>query len=168
MYISAGILVLVLMTILFGDALKRQRNPNQAPESINTSDGGNSIILHRNPAGHYVFNGTVNGTSAEFILDTGATTVSISASFADRIGLEKGSEIRAITANGITRAYATRIDSLVVGDIEERNVVASIVPSLPGDQILLGMSFLKRLDFSQRDDTLILTQPNDRSLKQER
>jgi aspartyl protease family protein len=168
MYILASILVLVLMTILFGDALKRQRNPNQAPESINISDGGKSIILRRNPAGHYVFNGTINGTSAEFILDTGATAVSIPASFADRIGLEKGPQLRAITANGITRAYATRIDSLAVGDIEERNVEASIVPNLPDGQILLGMSFLKRLDFFQRDDTLILTQPDDRSLKLER
>ena len=168
MYILASILVLVLMMILFGDALKRQRNPNQAPESINTSDGGKSIILRRNRAGHYVFNGTVNGTSAEFILDTGATAVAISASFADRIGLEKGPEMRAITANGITRAYATRLDSLIVGDIEERNVAASIVPNLPDDQILLGMSFLKRLDFSQRDDTLILTQPDDQGLKLER
>ena len=168
MYILASILVLVLMTILFGDALKRQRNPNQTPESINTNEGGNSIILRRNPAGHYVFNGTVNGTPVEFILDTGATAVSISASLADHIGLEKGPQMRAITANGITRAYATQIDSLVVGQIEERNVAASIVPNLPDDQILLGMSFLKRLDFSQRDDTLILTQPDNRGLKLQR
>jgi aspartyl protease family protein len=164
MYILASILVLVLMTILFGDALKRQQNPNQVPESISTSDGGKSIILQRNSAGHYVFGGRVNGTPAEFILDTGATSVSVSASFAEHLGLKKGQQMRAITANGITRAYATRIDSLVVGEIEERNVAASIVPNLPGNQILLGMSFLKRLDFSQRDDTLILTQPNGRSL----
>ena len=66
--------------------------------------------------------------------------------------------MQAVTANGLTIAYATQIDSLVVGEIEELNVRASIVPNLPGDQILLGMSFLKRLDFTQRGDTLILTQ----------
>lgn len=166
MYILASVLVLVLMTMLFGDAIDRQRNPNREPDSISTDDGETSIILQRNSNGHYVFNGKVNGVAAEFIVDTGATSVSVSGSFAEKIGLNKGPQQRAITANGITLAYATRIDSLVVGDIEEHDVAASIVPNLPGDQILLGMSFLKRLDFSQRDDTLVLTQRFGRSKAQ--
>ena len=158
MYILASVLVLVLMTMLFGDAIERQRNPNREPESIATDNGETSIILRRNPAGHYVLNGKVNGVAVEFIVDTGATSVSVSGSLAKKIGLARGPEQRAITANGITLAYATHIDSLVVGDIEEHDVAAAIVPNLPGDQILLGMSFLKRLDFSQRGDTLVLTQ----------
>lgn len=166
MYILASVLVLALMTILFGDAIDRERNPNRSPESISSIDGETSIILRRNAAGHYVLNGRVNGVSAEFIVDTGATSVSISGSLAESIGLVRGPQHRAITANGITLAYSTRIDSLVVGDIEERNVAASIVPNLPGAQILLGMSFLKRLDFSQRGDTLVLTQRIGRTARQ--
>ena len=167
MYILASILVLALMTLLFGDAIDRQRNPNRLPGTVSIEHGETSIALQRNAAGHYVFNGSVNGFSAEFIVDTGATSVSVPGSLAHKIGLDKGAAQQALTANGITLAYATRIDSLTVGDIEERNIAASIVPNLPGGQILLGMSFLKRLDFSQRGDTLILTQRNVQSGIQE-
>ena len=158
MYVLASILVLALFTFLFGDAIEKQRNPNSNPVSQDLGDGSKSITLQRNRAGHYVFNGMVNGHPAEFLVDTGATAVSISQSFANRLKLPRGQAMQAVTANGLTVAYATRIDRLVAGDIEELNVTASIVPNLPGNQILLGMSFLKRLDFSQRGDTLILSQ----------
>ena len=46
----------------------------------------------------------------------------------------------------------------MVGDIELRNVQAGIAPGLLMDEILLGMSFLKHIDFTQRGDTLILRQ----------
>jgi aspartyl protease family protein len=160
MYVLASILVLALLTLLFSDAMDRQRNPNSAATSVTANDGTKSIILKRNRAGHYVVDGSVNGRPAEFLLDTGATAVSVSESFAHRAGLRKGARMQAVTASGMTNAYATNIDSLIIGGIEERNVVASIVPRLPDGQILLGMSFLKRLDFSQRGDTLILTQHN--------
>jgi len=158
MYVLGSILVLVLLSALFWDALDRQHNPNSSPTSIITNDGAVSIILHRNRAGHYVVDGTINGQHAEFLLDTGATAVSISGSFATQLGLKKGPPMRAITANGVTTAYSTYIDSISIGDINERNVAATIIPNLPGNQILLGMSFLKRLDFSQRDASLTLTQ----------
>jgi len=168
MYVLAAILVLALLSWLFADAIDRQRNPNSAPESVTANDGTKSIILQRNRAGHYVFDGSVNGISAEFLLDTGATAVSISGSFAKTLGLRKGAPMQAVTANGMTIAYSTSIQRLVIGEIEERNVAASIVPNLPGDQILLGMSFLKRLDFTQRGDTLILTQRNVRTPSSDR
>jgi aspartyl protease family protein len=158
MYVLASILVIALFTFLFGDAMEKQRNPNSNPSSEDLANGGKSITLRRNRAGHYVLNGTVNDQPAEFLVDTGATAVSVSRSFAKRLKLSEGQAMQAVTANGLTIAYATQIDSLVVGEIEELNVRASIVPNLPGDQILLGMSFLKRLDFTQRGDTLILTQ----------
>ncbi len=158
MYVLAAALVLALLTLLFSDAIDRRRNPNRSPISVSASDGAKSIVLRRNRAGHYVVNGRVNGHTAEFLLDTGATAVSVSKSFAKQAGLRKGPQGQAVTANGITTAYATSIDSLVIGEIEEQNVAASIVPALAGEQVLLGMSFLKRLDFAQRDDILILTQ----------
>ncbi|MFT4580957.1 MAG: aspartyl protease family protein [Gammaproteobacteria bacterium] len=158
MYIIASILLLVLLTSLFGDALERQRNPNASPTSLNPGEGPASTLLQRNRAGHYVFNGTVNGTTAEFLVDTGATAVAVPARLATSLGLQRGTPMQALTANGITTAYATRIDSLIIGEIEERDIAASIIPNFPGEQILLGMSFLKRLDFTQRGDTLILRQ----------
>jgi len=158
MYVLASIVLIGLLTLLFDDAIERMRNPNTAPASVAHEDGSRSIILQRNRAGHYVFNGTVNGTPVEFLLDTGATVVAVPESIARRLGLKYGMRMTADTANGPATAYATIIDSVRIGDLEETNVAASIIPDMERDDILLGMSFLRRLDFSQRDDTLILTQ----------
>lgn len=158
MYILASVLAIALLTALFHDAIERQRNPNESPQTVGTDDGRVSIVLERNRNGHYVFDGSVNGVAVEFLLDTGATDVSVPERIASRLQLPRGARLRAVTANGITSAFATTIDRLAVGGLEETNIRASIVPNLPGEQILLGMSFLKRLDFSQRGDTLILSQ----------
>lgn len=158
MYALASILILALFTLLFSDAIEQLRNPNSSPKPVATGDGETSITLRRNRAGHYVLTGQLNGRPTEFLVDTGATAVSVSNTIARRAGLQRGHSIRALTANGMTLAYITTIDRLVIGGIEERNVAASIVPNFPGEQVLLGMSFLKRLDFSQRGDTLTLTQ----------
>jgi aspartyl protease family protein len=158
MYVLAALLLLALMTLLFDDAIEHQRNPNRAPQETTTDAGRTSIALQQNRAGHYVFDGFVNGMPVEFLLDTGATDVSVPASVANELRLQRGARLQAMTANGMTAAYATTIDKLAIGTLEETGIRASIVPNLPGEQILLGMSFLKRLDFSQRGDTLILTQ----------
>jgi aspartyl protease family protein len=55
--------------------------------------------------------------------------------------------------------HASRIDKVEVGEIVVRNVQAMILPNLEGD-VLLGMSFLKHMDFSQRGQSLILQQRN--------
>jgi aspartyl protease family protein len=60
------------------------------------------------------------------------------------------------TANGRATAYATRLDSLQLGEIEVRDVRAHISPSMDGEEVLLGMSVLKQLDFNQQGDTLTL------------
>ena len=62
------------------------------------------------------------------------------------------------TANGRTEGYRTRLNSVQLGDIRLRDVRAMVVPGLDGDQILLGMSALKQLEFTQRSGTLLLRQ----------
>jgi aspartyl protease family protein len=62
------------------------------------------------------------------------------------------------TANGEAIAYATRIGRIALGDIVEHDVPATIVPNMGEIEVLLGMSFLSRLDFRQRGDRLELEQ----------
>ena len=62
------------------------------------------------------------------------------------------------TANGRTEGYRTRLDSVQLGDILLRDVRALVVPGLDGSQVLLGMSALKQLEFTQRGGTLLLRQ----------
>jgi aspartyl protease family protein len=113
-------------------------------------------VLKRNHFGHYVTSGTVNGDPVEFLLDTGASDVAIPADLADRLGLKRGPPVQYQTANGTITAYRTTIDSVAIGPMVVRNVPASINPGMHDMEILLGMSVLKHVEFTQRGDTLIL------------
>ena len=92
------------------------------------------------------------------MLDTGATDVAIPQELAERLKLEKGPGVRLSTANGLSEGYRTRIDRLQLGDIVLRDVRALVAPGLGGTQVLLGMSALKQLEFSQKGGTLVLRQ----------
>lgn len=158
MIIAAWLLLLALATVFFGDWLDDQRNPNRQVQGHVLEDGVREVVLKRNRGGHYVATGRINGHPVEFLLDTGATTVSIPASVARRLDLSPGRPIRAATANGMITTYATRLDTVQIGEIRVGKVSANINPHMPDDGILLGMSFLKQLEFTQRGATLTLRQ----------
>lgn len=153
----AWILALGLITWGFQGWLENARNPNRQPASV-TGAGGPEVHLLRNRYGHYQASGHINDQAVEFMLDTGATAVAVPGRVAQRLGLVRGPAMQVQTANGNATAYATRLDKLRLGDIELRNVRAHISPSMDGDEVLLGMSVLKHLDFSQQGDTLTLKQ----------
>ncbi len=156
MTFSAWIVALVLLTLFFNNKLDKQRNPNQAVYSRINEAGVQEVLLKRNRFGHYVTSGTVNGHSVEFLLDTGASDVAIPAELADKLGLKRGAPVQYQTANGVVTAYRTVIDSVSIGPMVVRNVPASINPGFRDMEILLGMSVLKHVEFTQRGDTLII------------
>lgn len=158
MIAAAWILFLALLTLLMNNQLDRQRNPNR---HLSTSTEGQEpvVTLQRNRYGHYVASGMINGHGVEFMLDTGATDVSVPAGLADRIGLRRGQPLQYQTANGVITAWQTRIDEIRLGPLAVGPVRASINPSDPTREILLGMSFLRHLDFSQQGNTLTLRYP---------
>lgn len=156
MAVAAAVIVLLLLTSLFQSELENQRNPNREVEARSLAGGGSEVVLQRNRQGHYVTSGEINGRPVEFLLDTGATTVAIPASLANRLGLRRGAPIRMQTANGEVTGWLTRLDTVAIGPIKLDNVRATIGPGLGDEQILLGMSALKRLEFTQSGDTLTL------------
>jgi aspartyl protease family protein len=158
MIYAAWILVLVLLTLFFNHFIERQNNPNPAPVTQYHQEGYRQVILQRNRSGHYVANGSINNQPVVFFLDTGATTVSIPESVALRLNLQRGTPLPVETANGTVTAYSTLIESVALGEIKLYEVRASINPAMSGEEILLGMSFLKQLEFTQRGDQLTLRQ----------
>jgi aspartyl protease family protein len=62
------------------------------------------------------------------------------------------------TANGTVPVYATKLNEMRIGDIVLHDIRATINPHTGDDFVLLGMSFLQHLDFSQRSGQLILSQ----------
>jgi aspartyl protease family protein len=156
MTFAAWILTLGLLTLFFNNKLESQRNPNQAVFSRINAAGVQEVVLKRNRFGHYVTSGTVNGSRVEFLLDTGASDVAIPAKLADSLGLKRGHPVQYQTANGTVTAFRTTIDSVSIGPLVVHDVPASINPGMQDMEILLGMSVLQHVEFSQRGDTLIL------------
>ncbi|MHC8330970.1 retropepsin-like aspartic protease family protein [Pseudomonas sp. LB3P25] len=152
---------LFLATRFFGQWEARQHNPNVVVSS-EQGEGFIEVKLASNNQGHFVASGQINGQPVDFMLDTGATDVSIPAEMAERLKLEKGFGVTLSTANGRTQGYRTRIDRLQLGDIVLRDVRALVVPGLDGKQVLLGMSALNKLEFTQRGGTMLLRQTTNR------
>ncbi len=154
----AGWLVFgVLLFMFFSNLLEKQNNPNQELTTVYRGEV-REVVLQRNRAGHYVATGRINGQQVVFLVDTGATHVAIPESIANRLGLKKGPAFRARTANGIARAWATRLDSVSLGDITLYDVRASILDNAGTEEVLLGMSFLKQLELVQQGDALTIRQ----------
>lgn len=159
MIIAAWILGLGLLTLFFNQFLEKRYNPNRHLPAQHSQDGVREVTLQRNRNGHYVASGKINGVPVVFFLDTGATTVSIPEPLAQQLKLKRGVAMQMNTANGVITAFSTELDSVTLGAIELRKVRASINPQMQGDdEILLGMSFLRQLEFTQRGNTLILRQ----------
>ncbi|MDO6695014.1 TIGR02281 family clan AA aspartic protease [Aliiglaciecola sp. 3_MG-2023] len=155
MFFAFWIVGLLLLSLYFGDRLEKQINPNQNPES-QLNNGAVEVKLKRNRMGHYVASGLINDQPVTFLLDTGATNVSVPAHLANELGLVAGARYTVSTANGNVTVAQTNIQQLDLGSIRINNVRASINPGMLSDEILLGMSVLKQLEFTQRGDWLIL------------
>jgi aspartyl protease family protein len=158
MYIGFWVLLIGFMMMLFNNWLDHERNPNQQAATRVSGDGVHEVVLKRNRMGHYNVTGTINGHTVEFMLDTGATDIAIPASVAEEIGLQRYGRLQFNTANGVAYGYATRLQQVRVGDIALQDLDASINSNMTDDVVLLGMSFLKKIEFTQRGDTLILRQ----------
>lgn len=146
---------LFLAARFFGEWESAQLNPNPAPVSQRQGDRI-EVTLEANAQGHFVASGQINEQEVIFLLDTGATDVAISDELADTLGLERGATVMLHTANGQARGYRTRLERLQLGDIVLHDVRALVAPNFDGDQVLLGMSALKQLEFTQRAGTLVL------------
>jgi len=152
MALAASLLLLGMFYLYFENSLQARNDPNHQLQIA----PGSELVLKRSGGGHYVFPGTINGQPVTFLLDTGATLVSVPAHLAGKLGLEAGAHQQSITANGTVATRATRVNALAFGPFDLRGVPASLNPGMGGDQVLLGMSVLKHLEFTQRGDTLIL------------
>lgn len=158
MTVGMWILALGLVTLYFQDWQASQHNPNQNLATLSADDGMRELVLQRNRWGHYVATGTINGQEVVFMLDTGATDVSLPVSLAERIGVPRGRALVYQTANGPVQVFGTRLEEVALGGIRLHDIRASINPGMQQDEVLLGMSFLKHLEFTQRGDTLTLRQ----------
>ncbi len=158
MIVLAWIVVLGLMTFFFSKILDQKRNPNQNVSTYVLEGGQKEVVLKSSAHGHYIATGKINQQKVVFLVDTGASFVSVPEKVAIKVGLKKGAPITASTANGNVTVYATILESISVGDIVLNDVKADINPHMKGEEILLGMSFLRKLSVTHEDGTLTIRQ----------
>jgi len=157
MLILCWLAALLLATWFFAVFEEKRENPNQNPVS-QRYESTVEVLLQSGRDGHYRMNGQINGQKVRLLLDTGATSVAIPVIVAKRLGLRSGAGIQVRTANGTATAHLTRLDSLQLGDIQLYDVEAIISPGMEGEEILLGMSALKQLEFTHKNGKLLLRQ----------
>ena len=119
--------------------------------------GGTQIVIAAGSGGHFVSDGAINGKMVRFLVDTGATSVSLSEAEAKRLGIDysRGQAGLARTANGTVTAHRVRLASVRVGDVTVYDVEAIVVPA-PMELVLLGNSFLSRFQMRRDADVLVL------------
>jgi len=156
MLVAAWVVGLALLVLLFQNYLDRQHNPNPDPTMRVDAAGLPVVVLQRNRMGHYVTSGSINGEPVTFLLDTGATAVALPLTLARELGLSLLPGGMSKTANGLVSTWQTRLDSVDVAGLTARGVRAVVLPNMPGEEVLLGMNYLKRFELIQRGNTLTL------------
>ena len=120
---------------------------------------GASVVVSADARGHFVTDGQINGLPVRFLVDTGASLVSIPSSEANRLALNYRSGQLAMmnTANGPAPAYRIRLDTVRVGDVSINGVDALVMEGSGMSFALLGMSFLNRMQMKQEGNVMTLT-----------
>ncbi|NUZ07183.1 retropepsin-like aspartic protease family protein [Piscinibacter koreensis] len=118
---------------------------------------GSQIVLSADINGHFFTAGTINGRAVRFVVDTGATSITIGQVEADRLGIDYRSGRRTYTntANGVVPAYGVSLGVVQVGDVQVYNVDAIVLPAAIS-HVLLGNSFLTRFQMRRDNDRLTL------------
>lgn len=118
------------------------------------------VALRASQDGHFYANATVNGVSVRFLVDTGASSIALSAEDAGRLGFDPANLeyfLPVTTANGRALAARVTLDEVRLGSIAFAHVTAAVMPPGALDRSLLGMSFLDRLSgFELAGDRLVL------------
>jgi aspartyl protease family protein len=139
-------------TLRLGDS------PASVGKGAKLASGGNKIVLPAATGGHFMAQGTINGSATNFMVDTGATAVSMSVDYAERMRVDyrSGESVRMNTANGVTQGWRVKLNSVRIGDVEILDVDA-VVSQQSMPFVLLGNSYLSRFQMQRDNDTMVLT-----------
>lgn len=123
-----------------------------------SSSGAQSVVLSSSGGGHFISQGQINGQSVQFMVDTGASFITLGGSDAKRLGLNyaNGQRIAMSTANGVVAAYRVKLDEVRVGSVTLNNVDGVVHPDTAMPVVLLGMSFLNRMEMTRDGETMTL------------
>ena len=108
--------------------------------------------------GHHWVRGQINGRGVEFLVDTGASLVTMNLATAKRLNIdyEKGTPSRIQTANGLVENRVVNLNKVTIGEITHYNIAASVSLDNALTATLLGNSFLSKINLSTDNGILIM------------
>lgn len=123
----------------------------------NAQETTGRVVLQADDGGHFMGAGSINGRATRFMVDTGATLISLSQAEADRLGIpfREGARAMANTANGEVPVHRVMLQSVRVGNVEVPMLEAVVMPAaMP--HVLLGNNFLERFSLQREGRTMTL------------
>lgn len=124
--------------------------------------GGNTVSIAPDGVGMYEVNGSINEFQVRFVVDTGATFVSMNSSHAERIGIPykaKGIKSQTETASGLVDSYVVTLDTVMVDSIKRHDIRGVVIEGDYPSIILLGNSFLQEINMNREGRMLLLKEP---------
>lgn len=166
-----GLLFFAIMALIIGALVPKMYSVEkpkpalamalQAPPSAPSVNTNSRSVTLRASGGHFFTQASVDGRRLDFMVDTGASTIALRESDAARLGIHPGERDyrhSVSTANGVVRAAYTELNRVEVGGVTVRNVAALVLPDEALGQNLLGMTFLSKLRWEQKNGKLTLEQ----------
>lgn len=140
-------------------SLRLGEGPVSAAPAAPEAGDRRRIVLHAGSNGHFRTQGQINGRMVNFIVDTGASVVSMSVTDAEAIGLpyKSGQTVQVSTANGVTAGWRVRLSTVRLGSLDVYDIEALVTPA-PMPYVLLGNSYLTRFQMTRTNDQLVLEQ----------
>lgn len=119
------------------------------------------VRLMADSRGHYITQARINGRSVEVMLDTGATSIAMNSIHAELLGIDykSGPTVRVSTAGGNVMSHQVQLRSVQVGDITVNSVTALVTEGSSPDIILLGNTFLSRVQMRNEGSIMVLSAP---------
>lgn len=116
-----------------------------------------SVRIERSHDGHFRVKGSINSQPVTFMVDTGASSISVTQAFADKAGLQGGERVRFRTANGEREGRLVMADEVKVASLTVRNLrVGTGYTGEDADDALLGQNFLHHFDVQMSGDQMLL------------
>lgn len=119
---------------------------------------GAKLDLSPSSNGNFYARGEINGQPVLFVVDTGASAVSVPERLQSQLRLSRGRYMQTTTANGFIGMYETHIKSLTLGPLRLNNVLAVLNPGAPDNTVLLGMTALREVHMTQHGGRMTLQQ----------
>ncbi len=141
-----------------GKRLERQLD-GRVRTAVKQRDTGEDVLIFRDSAGMFKTVGSINGLPVKFLVDTGASSVAMNSAQARRLGIDyhvEGDLIYVSTASDVVPAYRVKLNIVKVGSIQLRNVTGVVIESAQPAEVLLGMTYLSRVEMINQGNRLIL------------